>query len=142
MPERISQSGSLSLSSDPVEVEGLLTRLELILEHSCLDEMSAFQLCCAVVEVVNNCIQHAYMEEAGHPIDISYELGTDRVKITVSDQGHEFQGPVETVPAVPMSESGRGLEIVKAWVSELQFERKGDWNVCLLEQGSQGGSGH
>jgi len=142
MPDFIDKYGSLSLSSDPGEVEGFLTGLERILENSCLDEMSAFQLRCAVVEVVNNCIQHAYMEEAGHPIEITYVLGANRVQISVSDRGNKFPGLTVAAPSAPMSESGRGLEIVNAWVSELRFERNGEWNVCLLEQRPPEGNGH
>jgi anti-sigma regulatory factor (Ser/Thr protein kinase) len=134
MPKSISQSGSLSLSSDPVDVERLLTSLESILGASCLDTMTAFHLRCAVVEVVNNCIQHAYSNQPGQPIEISYDLGVDRVQIAVADRGPEFLGSTEASAAEIMSESGRGLQIINAWVSTLRFERNDGWNVCRLEQ--------
>jgi anti-sigma regulatory factor (Ser/Thr protein kinase) len=134
MPESISQSGSLSLSSDPGDVEHLLTTLESMLEESCLDTMTSFHLRCAVVEVVNNCIQHAYSNKPGQPIEISYDLGIDRVQIAVSDRGPEFLGPAEESAATLLSESGRGLQIINAWVSAIRFERNNGWNVCRLEQ--------
>ncbi len=134
MPEPINPSGSLSLSSDPRDVESLLTSLESILAESCLDEMSAFHLRCAVVEVVNNCIQHAYRNETGQTIKISYELGSEWVKVVVSDRGLPFPGPAEPSEIMPMVDSGRGLQIINAWVSTLKFERRGDWNICRLEQ--------
>jgi anti-sigma regulatory factor (Ser/Thr protein kinase) len=137
MPEPIPPSGSLSLSSDPKNVEQLLNSLESILTKSCLDEMSAFHLRCAIVEVVNNCIQHAYMNKSGQPIEITYELGPDRVQVTISDRGPAFSEPVGATEGSLLGESGRGLQIINAWVSSLKFERKNDWNICLLEQRPQ-----
>jgi anti-sigma regulatory factor (Ser/Thr protein kinase) len=134
MSEPILPSVSLSLSSDPRDVERLLTSLESTLAESCLDEMSAFHLRCAVVEVVNNCIQHAYKNKSGQPIEITYALAPDRVQVTISDRGPPFAEPAEPSELSLMDESGRGLQIIKAWVSSLKFERKNDWNFCLLEQ--------
>jgi len=130
----VSPKGTISLSSDPRDVEHLLTHLKGLLAASCLDEMSAFHLQCAVVEVVNNCIQHAYMNQTGKPIEISYELKPDLVQIFISDKGPAFLGPTESSEVAPMGESGRGLQIIGAWVSFFSFERENDWNICRLEQ--------
>ena len=134
MSEFIGESGLMSISSNPHDVEQLLTSLEDLLAKSCLDDMSAFHLRCAVVEVINNCIQHAYLNKTGQPIRISYQLDHDRVQIVVSDKGRAFLEPKETSEADPMSESGRGLQIIRAWVTKLSFERRDEWNVCELEQ--------
>ena len=134
MSEFIAESGLLSIRSNPQDVEQLLTSLEDLLAKSRLDDMSAFHLQCAVIEVVNNCIQHAYLNKPGQPIRVSYQLDDDRVKIVVSDKGLAFLEPEETSEADPMSESGRGLQIIRAWVSKLRFERVDEWNFCELEQ--------
>ena len=134
MSEFIAESGLLRISSNPQDVELLLTSLENLLAKSRLDEMSAFHLQCAVIEVVNNCIQHAYLNKAGQPIRVSYQLDADGVKIVVSDKGLAFLEPEETAEADPMSESGRGLQIIRARVSKLRFERVDEWNFCELEQ--------
>lgn len=134
MSEFIAESGLLSISSNPQDVELLLTSLENLLAKSRLDEMSAFHLQCAVIEVVNNCIQHAYLNKTGQPIRVSYQLDAAGVKIVVSDKGLAFLEPEETAEADPMSESGRGLQIIRAWVSKLRFERVDEWNFCELEQ--------
>ncbi len=137
MPGRLIRSGSLSFTSDPEDIEQLLDKLENILDISCLDEMSAFHLRCAVVEVVNNCIQHAYQNEARHPIEITYLIDIDRVRVGISDRGPAFLGPAEVLETRPADQSGRGFEIINAWVSSLHFERKNNWNTCWLEQKSQ-----
>ena len=136
MPSRLSRNGSLHLSSDPEDVEQLLDKLEKILETSGLDEMSAFHLRCAVIEVVNNCIQHAYQNKHGQPIEVTYIIEADSVRIGVFDRGPDYLGPSAVSESAPIEESGRGFEIINAWVSSLQFERINDWNVCWLEQKS------
>lgn len=134
MPGRLNLSGSLSISSNPGEVEQLLDKLEKILEMSSLDQMSAFHLLCAVVEVVNNCIQHAYQNKAGLPIEIVYHIDVDRVRVGVSDCGPVFVGPAELPDSELADEYGRGFKIINAWVSSWYFERKNNWNTCWLEQ--------
>lgn len=134
MSTHMQQDGSFEISSDAREVETVLNRLENILEGSCLNELSAFQLRCAVVEVVNNCIQHAYEFKGGQPIVISYLLESGRVEIRVSDRGREFDGKTCGPAAASTDESGRGLEIIRAWVNGLRFTRENGWNICCLEQ--------
>ena len=134
MSDPLRTKGTLSLSSDPRDVEHLLTRLESLLATSCLDEMRAFRLKCAVIEVANNCIQHAYMNQTGKPIEISYDFKPELVQIVIADQGPAFFGPTESPGITPMGDSGRGLQIIEAWVSSFSFERKNHWNLCRLEQ--------
>lgn len=134
MPNCVNRSGSLCLSSDPEDVEQLLDKLEKMLEKSGLDEMSAFHLRCAVIEVVNNCIQHAYQNEPGQPIEITFQMDRDSVRIGVSDRGPAYRGPPGVTETTPTDESGRGYAIINAWVSGLHFEHKNNWNTCWLEQ--------
>lgn len=132
MPGDSSRTGSLNISSDPDEIAPLLDELEKILEMSRLDEMSAFHLRCAVVEVVNNCVQHAYKNKAGQPIKVKYHIDVDHVRIGVSDRGPAFSGPHGSDETSPMDKCGRGYEIINSWVSSLHFERKCSWNTCWL----------
>ncbi len=124
----------LKLKSNPSEVGILLDRMEKTLKMSGLEEISAFHLQCAVVEVMNNSIQHAYQNKPDHPIEISFDINPGRVRIGVSDRGPAFFGPPKQTPPSPQDESGRGYEIIGAWVNKLEFERNDDWNTCWLEQ--------
>lgn len=134
MSDGIDRNSFLSLSSKAEEVGLLLDWLDGILADSDLDQMSAFRFRCAVVEVVNNCIQHAYENKAGRPIELDYRLEPDRVQVSIYDQGSVFGGQPAHFVSEPMAESGRGFEIINAGVSKLQYERKDGWNICRLEQ--------
>ena len=134
MASGMTHSGLIEISSNATEVDSLLNQMEDLLEGSCLDAMSAFRLRCAVVEVVNNCIQHAYGSHEGQPIRIAYEENSSGVEFTISDRGRAFDGVTGLSESGPADESGRGLEIIHAWVSNVQFKRQDGWNHCRLAQ--------
>ena len=124
----------ITLDSRAQETDRLLDWLEPVLADSCLDDMAAFNLRCAIVELVNNSIVHAYGGRTGQPVDIRLELHSDRVAAEVRDLGPPFDGPGEDETADLLSESGRGFHIILAWVDGLSFSRSGDWNVCRIEK--------
>jgi len=127
------ESRSLNLTSDPGEIELLLETLNAILEKSKLEELPAFGFRCAVIEVVNNCIRHAYRDEPGHPINIMIQLQPEHLVVVVKDRGTVFTGPVGTPQSDPLAESGRGFEIIDAGVSKVNFGHQDGWNNCRLE---------
>jgi serine/threonine-protein kinase RsbW len=129
----MTDSSSLNLTSDPREIELLLHTLDAVLEESKLGELPAFRFRCAVIEVVNNCIRHAYRGEPGHPINITFQLTEDHLSLVVRDRGAVFSGPAGTPQSDPFAESGRGLEIINAGVSKVNFGHQEGWNSCRLE---------
>ena len=133
MPRSMTESCSLNLTSNPREIELLVETLDAVLEKSKLGELPAFRFRCAVIEVVNNCIRHAYRDEPGHPIKITFQLKADHLSLVVRDSGPVFTGPVGTPPSDPFAESGRGFEIINAGVSKVNFSHQGGWNSCQLE---------
>ena len=82
----MTESRSLNLTSDPREIESLIESLDTVLEKSKLGELPAFRFRCAVIEVINNCIRHAYRDEPGHPINITFQLQEDYLSLVVRDR--------------------------------------------------------
>jgi serine/threonine-protein kinase RsbW len=133
MSRSMTEGCSLNLTSNPREIELLLDTLDAVLEKSKLGELPAFRFRCAVTEVVNNCIRHAYKDEPGHPINITIQLQADHLTLVVRDRGPVFTGPVGTPQSDPFAESGRGFEIINAGVSKVDFSHQDGWNSCRLE---------
>lgn len=127
------ESRSLNLTSDPRKIELLLETLDAILEKSKLGELPAFGFRCAVIEVINNCIRHAYKDDPGHPINIVIQLQPDQLVVVVKDRGPVFTGPEGAPKSDPLAESGRGFEIINAGVSKVNFSHQEGWNSCRLE---------
>jgi serine/threonine-protein kinase RsbW len=124
----------ISLDSRADEVHRLLDWLLPLLARSGFDEIGAFNLQCAIVEAVNNSIQHAYRGEAGHPLEVSLDLSDECAVAEVRDQGPGFDGPAQSGPPDLLSESGRGFAIIEAWVDRLSFRQQDGWNVCRIEK--------
>lgn len=132
MDRSVNLTDSLSLTSDSRDVELLIDRLDTLLNRAGLDELVAFRFRCAAVEAVNNSIQHAYMDQAGHPIEITFRIEPALLELVVCDRGPVYKGPSESTRSDPLAESGRGLEIIEAGVSEVEYSHSNGWNKCRL----------
>ena len=70
------------------------------------DTMADLKL--ALTEAVSNSVRHAYAASGGGHVDVSYELGHDRIAIEVV--GDE------------LSEGGLGIQIIRTIADELEIE--------------------
>ena len=92
----------------------------------------------AVVEAVNNAIQHAYDMCAGHEVAFSIEVDDEYVMARVRDSGRAMPpGLLEAVPAQPSFEAeapggGMGLVIMKQIMDRVCYESAGGQNVLTL----------
>ena len=121
-------------ASDPSEVGRLHERLTVLAVGSGLDEMAGFQLTCAVVEAVNNCIAHAYRGEGGQPITLRWIPGAESVAVEIRDRGIPMPVPLPGAATAPQpsAESGRGWLIIRQWTDQVDYAREGDENVLTL----------
>jgi len=118
----------LKLDSRAREVERLLPWLEPQLRSAGLDDMRCFQLGCAVVELVNNSIEHGYSGRAGNPIEIRVSAEADRVTVEVRDRAPRFNPPVRAGATSDFAESGRGYGIILSWADTFEYRRDAGWN--------------
>lgn len=95
----------------------------------------------SVAEAVNNCIEHAYRYEAGHDIDISFELLDDNVTIRISDSGSPVPDGLFDDVHLPeydpddsetFPEGGFGLFIIKSQMDKVLYESHNGINTLTL----------
>lgn len=94
----------------------------------------------AVVETVNNCIEHACAGSDKHPIAIEFLLSDDRLSIEMIDQGQAIQpewlnqlnANFDDADLDNLSEGGRGLKIVKSCMDEVSYQHRDGRNRWLL----------
>lgn len=96
----------------------------------------------AVVEVVNNCIEHACADSDKHQISIEFWLNKDSLSIEISDQGKaidpawldsfnaDFDFDPDDLENLP--EGGMGLKIVKNCMDEVSYQNSNERNCWLL----------
>ena len=124
----------LQLHSDPAEVADLQPRLLDLCAQAGLDAMAAFKLTTAIVEALNNCIEHAYGGEAGRPIDLEWIRSAEAVAVAIRDEGQSLPARAldPATPAASDAESGRGWQIIHEWTHAVSYHRTNKQNVLTL----------
>jgi sigma-B regulation protein RsbU (phosphoserine phosphatase) len=88
-------------------------------------------------ELLNNVISYAYKDEEEHEIDVLVELSSDRLAVTITDDGipfNPFQGsPPDTDLSIEERQiGGLGIHLVQNVMDEVSYNRRTDKNVVIL----------
>jgi sigma-B regulation protein RsbU (phosphoserine phosphatase) len=88
-------------------------------------------------ELLNNAITYAFHDDEEHAIEVRIELSSDRLSVTVSDDGipfNPFAGPpADTALSVEDREiGGLGIHLVRNVMDEVSYNRRTDRNVVIL----------
>jgi serine/threonine-protein kinase RsbW len=76
----------------------------------------------ALTEACSNSIRHAYStDEDGH-VQISYELGDDRIAIEVVDDGEGFDPDARGEGTEELTEGGLGIAIIRSIADEFALD--------------------
>jgi serine/threonine-protein kinase RsbW len=109
------------------------------------DDMLA-DVAVSVSEVVNNAVVHGNGRNPDKQVVLDLEIKTDRVTISVQDQGNGFDPDALPDPVASenlMRDVGRGLFIVRAYMDEVHFQKVGGEGlritlVKILPDGASG----
>jgi serine/threonine-protein kinase RsbW len=98
---------------------------------------SAFEIELAVVEAVNNAVEHAHHKQREKVVTVRVRLTPRRIKFTVIDSGApiDFKSAIAASAALENSieaERGRGLKLIRELMDEIRYERKGETNQITL----------
>lgn len=86
------------------------------------DTMADLKL--ALTEAVSNSVRHAYGGSGGGHVNVTYELGRDRIGIEVVDDGEGFDP--DEAPSFDgggeLSEGGLGIAIIRSIADEFEID--------------------
>ena len=123
----------LNMSSNPDEVSKVIDWLDDATTDKPISEEHRLQFRYALVEAINNCIEHAYDSQPGRPIRLVCETSEQSVSVTIHDQGNPYKASDNHAAHHALTdESGRGLAIINAWVSSFQISHSNGWNITRL----------
>jgi serine/threonine-protein kinase RsbW len=115
------------------------TLTDCITQHMNFDEDSAHWIGMSVREVVTNAIQHGNKLDLSKKVDICFEVGPDRLAISIKDQGNGFR--VEEIPnpldsGNLLKPSGRGIFYVRTFMDEVEFRSlaQGGMEVFMVKR--------
>ncbi len=90
-----------------------------------LDEEVLADLKLALTEACSNVIRHAYDAARRGVVEITYEVGADRVAVEVTDTGGGFDARGVGAGNGGLDEGGLGIAIIRAVVDDLSIESNG-----------------
>lgn len=89
-----------------------------------LDDTSLNQLTSSVAEASSNCIIHGNKSDESKFIDVQIEVDEEKIVVTLKDEGKGFdvdKVPDPTLPENILKDSGRGIHIMRSFLSELKY---------------------
>ena len=132
------QRTEIDFTSDPDDIawHGLIERRLMPLAHAAgFSELTLFGLQLALVEAVNNVIEHAYTMAPNQPIAISGECTKGTLRFQLRDRGRPMPLPLPSgVPAAPDASGGRGWQIIRAGFTEVSYARRDGVNLLTLSR--------
>lgn len=127
-PDRICES-DVRIQNDRDLVIALWERLEEAIDAHDYPEASRFALRLAYEEAVSNAFRHGHAGLPPEtPVSVSFCVAPDTVEISVEDQGPGFDPgaiPDPTLDENIVNPGGRGIMLIKAYMSEVSFDRGG-----------------
>jgi serine/threonine-protein kinase RsbW len=128
---------TLSIESEVENVYLIGHAINRIATSIPVSSQSAFEMELAVLEVVNNAIEHAHNYQRNKQVTVRLRLHSDRIQFTIIDRGPRFNLAAALAASLRLEqgdepERGRGLMIVQKVMDEVRYERKGEANHITL----------
>jgi serine/threonine-protein kinase RsbW len=129
-PPSPTDSGSLDVKNDRVEVDRVIEQVGQALDRFGYDKASRFAIKLAVQEGLANAFHHGHKDlPADVPIHVDYKIGPDQVWVRIIDKGPGFDPG--TVPDPTLDENlerpcGRGIMLIRAYMTDVSFNSTGN----------------
>lgn len=126
----VSASASLAVTNDRSAISGLGERFVREAGAAGYSEASCFAVRLALEEAVVNAFRHGHRHlDAGVPVRVDYAISPQTIEITIEDAGPGFDPadvPDPTAPENITKTSGRGLLLIRSYMSEVRHNAKGN----------------
>lgn len=135
---------NLSIDSDLKQVQHVGEAVRCLASHLEFADAKPSSVELAVVEAVNNSIEHAYRSESGNSVDVAFEYSDECLNIKISDYGvpmpKSIAGQLSEKISMPdahvdldgLPESGWGMQLLKSVCDEVSYKRNKSCNTLSL----------
>lgn len=108
------------------------------IEELKLSDTALNQLTSSVAEASSNCIIHGNKSDEKKIIEVEIDIDEEKIVITLKDEGEGFDinnVPDPTLPENILKDSGRGIHIMKSFLTELKysFTEKGTETILVFK---------
>jgi serine/threonine-protein kinase RsbW len=108
------------------------------IKHLSLSDTQMNQLTSSVAEASSNCIIHGNKEDISKNIEVEIEIDDEKIVVKLTDEGKGFdvdKVPDPTLPENILKDSGRGIHIMRSFLTELKynFTDKGTETILIFK---------
>lgn len=124
------ETGALDLVNSRAEIDAVVARIIAALDTYRYPEPSRFAVRLAFEEAISNAFRHGHHDlPPGTPVHVSYRIGGNDMEIRIADRGPGFDP--DSIPDPTLDEnlerpSGRGLMLMRAYMTRVEFEEPGN----------------
>ena len=132
------------IASDPTMARQVLDDMLAELEARHWQQRDIFAVHLATEEALNNAIHHGNGSDAGKSVHVVCLLGGDRIRIEITDEGRGFDPlalPDPTCDDRLHAPRGRGVMLMRAFMSRVVFNARGNGVIMEKERGQRENGG-
>ncbi len=129
----------VTISSALENLDLIQALTDCITQYMNFGEDAAHWIGMSVRESVTNAIQHGNKLDQGKTVNVRFEVRTDRLSISVRDQGNGFNADEIPNPLEPenlLKPSGRGIFYIRTFMDEVEFRplSQGGMEVYMMKK--------
>ena len=134
----------MTIGADRGEVAGVHAAFAEFADARALPAAIRRSVNVALDELLNNTIAYGFAGRAGGEVTVEVELATDRLTVTLTDDGRPFDPFGMAAPDTRRSVEerqigGLGIHLVRRMMDEVSYQRRADRNVVVLTKLLTGG---
>lgn len=118
-----------TLYHDRQQIDDAQQQIADALTESGYDETARYAIRLALEEALSNAFTHGHGGDRSRPVTLTYQITSRRVTIEIADQGPGFDPqavPDPTEDENIENRTGRGLTLMRAYMSEVEFIEPGN----------------
>ncbi|MHC4193815.1 MAG: ATP-binding protein [Planctomycetota bacterium] len=126
-------SRSIVVKSIPSNVGAVCKQILSELEANNFSKEDGFAVQLALHEAFLNALKHGNKMDASKEVKIDYSIDSDRVELSITDEGEGFNPDGVPDPRVGKNlyrADGRGLLLMRSYMDEVKFNSEGNC-VCM-----------
>ena len=133
----MSNTLSISLQNDKAELTKVNRALTEFLTPKELSPRINNAVNLVIEELLMNIVQYSFEDEDVHTIKLDVEVDTERIAITLTDDGVEFNPialpkPDRSRPAMERIENGLGINLVRRIRKAMEYRRADGKNILKI----------
>jgi serine/threonine-protein kinase RsbW len=100
-------------------------------------EISKFPLRLALEEALVNAFKHGHRDLPDQPVRVAWRVERQKITLSIEDQGPGFRPddvPDPTTPEALEKPSGRGLMLMRAYMTSVEYSKQGNRVTMVYER--------